>query len=71
MNAPVAIQWRALATAASLTPIQIGTLSSHDFAKDQQRLVQVSSTRHVADVVNYSKHVKAQSTMITRNRLVE
>lgn len=42
MSPPVALQWRALATAASLTPIQIGgTLSSHDFARDQQRLVQV------------------------------
>ena len=43
MSPPVALQWRALATAASLAPIQIGgTLSSHDFARDQQRLVQVS-----------------------------
>ena len=45
MSPPVALQWRALATAASLTPIQIGgTISSHDFARDQQRLVQV---RHI------------------------
>lgn len=43
MSPPVALQWRALATAASLAPIQIGgTLSSHDFARDQQRLVQVT-----------------------------
>ena len=45
MSPPVAIQWKALATAASLNPIQIGTISSHDFAKDQRRLVQVCSTK--------------------------
>lgn len=41
MSPPVAIQWRALATAVSLSPIQVGTIASHDFTKDQERLVQV------------------------------
>ena len=41
MSPPVAIQWRALATAVSLSPIQVGTIASHDFVKDQERLVQV------------------------------
>lgn len=41
MSPPVAIQWKALATAASLAPIQVGTIASHDFDREQQRLVQV------------------------------
>jgi Flp pilus assembly secretin CpaC len=80
MSPPVALQWRALATAASLAPIQIGgTLSSHDFARDQQRLVQVitpySTTtllcNHVVfSTVNIHVHVEKIGEKIVNLRLL-